>query len=91
MVETKENKMGTMPEGRLLLSMSLPLMISILCFKIYLKCMWTRAGQEKEVCRPALPSQPKEGHRFGCGRKQLMPELVFQVRSFAFVYIFSKF
>lgn len=35
MVETKENKMGTMPEGRLLLSMSLPLMISMIIQALY--------------------------------------------------------
>ncbi len=35
MVETKENKMGTMPEGKLLLSMSLPLMISMIIQALY--------------------------------------------------------
>ena len=35
MVETIENKMGTMPEGRLLLSMSLPLMISMIIQALY--------------------------------------------------------
>ena len=35
MVETKENKMGTMSEGKLLLSMSLPLMISMIIQALY--------------------------------------------------------
>ena len=35
MVETKENKMGVMPEGKLLLSMSLPLMISMIIQALY--------------------------------------------------------
>jgi len=35
MVETKENKMGTMAEGKLLLSMSLPLMISMIIQALY--------------------------------------------------------
>lgn len=35
MVETKENKMGTMPEGKLLLSMSLPLIISMIIQALY--------------------------------------------------------
>ncbi|MBO5266258.1 MAG: MATE family efflux transporter [Ruminiclostridium sp.] len=35
MVETKENKMGTMSEGKLLLSMSLPIMISMIIQALY--------------------------------------------------------
>ena len=35
MEEIKENKMGTMPEGRLLFSMSLPMMISMLVKAMY--------------------------------------------------------
>ncbi len=35
MVETKENKMGVMSEGKLLLSMSLPLMISMIIQALY--------------------------------------------------------
>ena len=35
MEEIKENKMGTMPEGRLLFSMSLPMMISMLVQAMY--------------------------------------------------------
>ena len=35
MQTTKENKMGTMPIGRLLISMSLPMMISMLVLSLY--------------------------------------------------------
>ena len=35
MNETTENKMGVMPEGRLLITMSLPIMVSMLIQALY--------------------------------------------------------